>query len=481
VLPATTDPTTSPQGVTYRVTEFIEGASQNVYEIEVPHTAVGGTVDLGELAVVVDQALTYYRGPSYNVVYRLLMKLRQGLSDASIVVVGDSTGDATDEWVYRLAVRIGELYPTYTVVYTNWANTAATSYSGVTTLQEGTGDVTLTIWNMSVGGKDTYFALAPHFQAKIVEPQGDLYIINHGHNEGAISATNTAEMFFARYVALTESIRDAVPSAALLCIAQNPRPVNTYQAARALQIQLACELLGYGFVSVLQAFYDYGDDWGTALVDADTVHPNAAGQELWFETIWPLFQWVPGVQGVQGTQTRTGGQSSFQDGIVRNLIPDITPADWDPQSGPPPGWTATNVTLSKDTTNAIGERDYGLRMEANGPGNALIFCDVENYAAYIGKPLLLHGEVLNHRGSANTLDGVFGLGDGVATAVSRGDEFGWGNFSHRALPFVESVGAERLRVSIYAAFGGSATGDAAITLGSLSMHTGIIPRTAVNL
>ena len=58
-LTATDDATTQPTGVTYEVTENITGAGQNKYNIEVPASSVGGTLDLADIAPAVTPITSY--------------------------------------------------------------------------------------------------------------------------------------------------------------------------------------------------------------------------------------------------------------------------------------------------------------------------------------------------------------------------------------------------------------------------------------
>jgi hypothetical protein len=65
-LTATTDSTTSPTGVTYEVTENINGAGQNKYNIAVPHNQPGATLDLADVTPATTPIASYnYATQSY--------------------------------------------------------------------------------------------------------------------------------------------------------------------------------------------------------------------------------------------------------------------------------------------------------------------------------------------------------------------------------------------------------------------------------
>ena len=58
-LTATNDTTTSPSGVTYEVTENIDLAGQNKYNIEVPYNSPGLTLDLADITPAINPITSY--------------------------------------------------------------------------------------------------------------------------------------------------------------------------------------------------------------------------------------------------------------------------------------------------------------------------------------------------------------------------------------------------------------------------------------
>lgn len=61
-LYATDAPGISPSGVTYTVTENLDGAPTRSYAVTIPYDAAGGTVDLADLAPVSSSTITYAEG-----------------------------------------------------------------------------------------------------------------------------------------------------------------------------------------------------------------------------------------------------------------------------------------------------------------------------------------------------------------------------------------------------------------------------------
>ena len=61
-LTATDDSTTQPTGVTYEVTENIDGAGQNKYNIAVPENSIAGTLDLADITPATTPITSYNYG-----------------------------------------------------------------------------------------------------------------------------------------------------------------------------------------------------------------------------------------------------------------------------------------------------------------------------------------------------------------------------------------------------------------------------------
>jgi hypothetical protein len=70
----------------------------------------------------------------------LLAALQDAQGDVAVSVVGDSTGDAVDEWFYLLAQALAAKYPAFTVKHRVWSD-AAQAFGAPTTIQTGTGGV----------------------------------------------------------------------------------------------------------------------------------------------------------------------------------------------------------------------------------------------------------------------------------------------------------------------------------------------------
>jgi hypothetical protein len=92
------------------------------------------------------------------------------------------------------------------------------------------------------------------------------------------------------YFKLTRKITNSFPDASLILIGQNPKnPSNIYFQDGLMNVKSImdlCDKEGYGFINVMQRFFDYGDY--LPLLGDDT-HPNAMGQTLWIEAVKESF------------------------------------------------------------------------------------------------------------------------------------------------------------------------------------------------
>jgi hypothetical protein len=205
------------------------------------------------------------------------------------VVLGDSTGDQTTEWVYRVAQALGTRYPAYRVEYAGWMDRIASwihraAYDSRSWWPTGTvvqpgnpGTATLEMWNGSVAGTREDYPVGTRLKTIVTDNEPDLVFISYGHNSGP-----NIQQFALRYQALVDRVQEAVPDTELALIAQNPSTHNTWQQQRAVEISRIADLEGAAFVNVCQAFVDTGN---VAAFEPDGVHPNAAGQALWQNTV----------------------------------------------------------------------------------------------------------------------------------------------------------------------------------------------------
>lgn len=294
---------------------------------------------------------------------RLLGTLKSGLSDANIVVLGDSTGASTTpgRWVELLTNQLAADWPAYTTIRHDWDNTSKT-YLTSTTVRTGTGAQTLHVYNGSVSGSQTDYPIASYRDTLWSNIQPDVILVNYGHNDGTAVSSEITRW---RMLILLDALSRACATASIIFMSQNPRTdAPTISALRAADYRELAQLRGFGFIDVQQAFADLGNQavWSTYLLP-DGLHPAAAtdtglnnGQDLWFRTVYRSFRYSPRLTPTPQTQSGVFTQA-------RSFLANSDFADF--WGGVLPGWTATNATLVPDTTNFENPANgYGVRIQS---------------------------------------------------------------------------------------------------------------------
>lgn len=238
----------------------------------------------------------------------LMSRLALGKEGASILVLGDSTGDETTtqgRWVLKLAQYLAAKFPAYTVNFRQYNAATGSALSDSLpvgaydalgsgqsqVVQTGTGagnaggPFVLDVYNGSVSGSaPAYHVLSTRWPT--VTPTSaapNLVIINHGHNIGG--ADGEGARFYVTQ--LTRAVTAKFPLAGVLLTAQNPRDPAQGEYAndllRARAMIYAAALGGFGVINILQRFWNnpsYASQWL-----ADGLHPNAAGSLQWFQEV----------------------------------------------------------------------------------------------------------------------------------------------------------------------------------------------------
>lgn len=199
-----------------------------------------------------------------------LPKLTDQSQPFRLLVIGDSTGNDADEWVAITARQLSTAYGRDVKLRT-WD--PATMGFDREMAAPGTGEE-LTIFNFSAPGEGPKYAYR-NLEA-LADKNPDLVIINHGHNSAAIQS---------ELEALLGELTDLwteVP--ALVVVDQNPRTDNVQQSDAAAA-GIAAFSSAHPDVTVVDVRSAFADGDLVALL-RDGLHPNAAGSQLWAETMW---------------------------------------------------------------------------------------------------------------------------------------------------------------------------------------------------
>ena len=394
-----------------------------------------------------------------------LARLKRNLEDVTLLVVGDSTGNATDEWIYLLTQYLATQWPTHTVSYQLWDNTGL-AYGSATTVQTGTGSNTLHVYNASVPGWNCLDPLVS-LPAIAGAVQPHLTLVSLGHNEADFALYNGfRSILYGRYIGLTESITAMCPTTALVCVLQNPTTINTNQALRASVYEQIAAARGYGIIDVHQAFIDAGIPAAWFL---DTVHPNATGELVWAGVVQSYFQYAPGASPLPRAT------SSFLQPAEQMLV------NGDFQffsAATPDSWTNTGATCSKDTTNKESPNGYAVRIQSAGASAAYLYQELSaaQLASLKGKYVTLAVRLRNNAATQVSTHARIAIAIGgqaspvsFATTLTAANVFMW-----QVVTAYVPTGATYVRAFLYSDSSTTATGD--VTVDRVVLARGSMPR-----
>jgi hypothetical protein len=300
----------------------------------------------------------YDQSPWRLLAARLWQHVDQGV-DFNLIVKGDSTGDSTAEWVYLFATLLAQSAPTHSVKYRLY--TDASGWGAETDISTGTGAGVIYIHNASVpGSTDRYFQGGKGVAVDSITPTGGYHgqIANFGHNGGSV-AVFTEKVWTEYHVEGLAVFKERQPAAVLVATQQNPKLGTDVEQAVSLNshrgMANACRLLGVGMLSVSDAFLSLGD---FSPLMADNTHPNAAGMKLWAGLAFLALR-RPSILSLGVSQN-----DNFFSGV--NILPNPNFAVPAAQGAAlPGGWSATGVTVTRDTTYT-DKGPWSLKLVSDG-------------------------------------------------------------------------------------------------------------------
>ena len=191
-------------------------------------------------------------------------------SGASVLVYGDGTGDATDEWVAVWARD--HLATTATVSYSAW-DRASGRYA--TAIQYGTTGPAIHVWNASIRSPD--MALEPARVAHAWQTPS-LVMLSYGHRR--TPSTITAQMD-----AELAAIRAKSATVPIVVMIQNPDRADTatIQQQNTQKIQAWSAAHGFATVDIYSAFMADPTPRNTMVLSDGS--PSPQGSQLWATTL----------------------------------------------------------------------------------------------------------------------------------------------------------------------------------------------------
>lgn len=402
---------------------------------------------------------------SAPVMQGVIQRLAAGITDVTIVVVGDSTGNGTDEWFYLAMVDLQALYPAYTLKYATWSD-ATKSYSALSTVEDGSGSFNINAYNGSTDGKSFVYSCGNNIAKQVGEILPHLIFINYGHNEGSTGSEAAYELTKSVALSLTEPLRVVAPEATLVIMSQNPRydagVTANISGHRALRFRQIAEMRGYGFVDICKVFLDTGSPEDYIL--AGGVHPNSDGNRLWTDAIVTLFL----------TRVNAQPRQAQPSSLATPSINLLKNGDFASFASPPTltNWTPDNCTLSKETTLFESQNLYSVRLQATAPGSqSQIYQDI-NKNLVLGQYITAAARIRVPAGQAGSVGriAISYTGGGV---TQRGyliyDEWFWVVVSAR-IPITSSF----VRIRLYADSG--TAGGADMYADRIVCARGLLPR-----
>lgn len=202
----------------------------------------------------------------------------QLVSDAdslNISVLGDSTGNDSNEWVQLWAKRLAG--DNAKVMLYRW-DTADRMWSKSPAIF-GDGDREVTIWNAASAGATPKYALD---NTDVFPDEADLLITNYGHNGTASGVRSYLSQ-------ILDEADDRWDDPSKVVTVQNPGggAAEEKSATNHVVVRDVAKSHGLPVIDVNNAFVESDKELETLLID--DVHPNSDGSALWVETVTEFF------------------------------------------------------------------------------------------------------------------------------------------------------------------------------------------------
>lgn len=288
--------------------------------------------------------------------------------DAQLVVIGDSTGDETTEWVRQWPEqKISPRYPNLKVVYRLYDYTNNV-WGNAVTIQEGTSGAngTLTVYNFSVGGtQPSYFAASRKSVFNGLSP--DLVIWNHGHNTELTYLVRTyAVRVASSFLTGWETFRLLFPNCPHAAILQNPKQDDN---SRAIVVSTETTKAGlYGDVTLIDVYSQFIADGKPASYYKDMastkIHPSDLGEAIFIDKVDAAY--------IAAAPSPIAVAPAFLATATTNLLSNGDFSAW--PGSVPTGWTANNgAVTAKETTNvdSVNGRTQCVALTGNATNSRI--------------------------------------------------------------------------------------------------------------
>jgi len=412
---------------------------------------------------------------------RLFAILANGQGSACILVVSDSTAAGNAQWPALVTDWLAHRHPRHDVWFRPW-NYQSETYDPPQQRQvgaatgEGVPPPSLTVHNLSVGGKSTDYALGCIAQG-VAAIQPDLIFVAHGLNEASRTVPPPdCDQYRAHYLALTETLAASAPQAGMILVLQNPETTSTVMSERNAEYTRVAQLRRCAVIDVHGAFLAH-QDWQTELM-RDARHPNADGQALWAGVVQRALDSAAVPAGsVFGRRA-----SSLLERPGTQLLSHARVADWNDTF--PPGWSVHNAVVSPGGRLGAVAADQAAYLQARITGEGL--------ARIRGGRLTVSARVCVPQEDAAAASGLLEIDDHREEALPPGGSSGGGprvqrsrvatlriaSFVWVCATAVVHPRSRAVSIRLYASVGG-ASAPAEVVVESVTAVPGLVPRNLV--
>lgn len=277
--------------------------------------------------------------------------------DVNLLFIGDSTGDATNEWIYLFAQWLATEYPTHSVSYRLW-NTGSSAYAAAKAISTGSGANTICIWNASVAGTTPIHHMGSNFAAAIADTNPDLIVWSHGHNLLHSDYYDRAE-----FVGPMDQVRMALPSVPHAAVRQNPRRDDSLMAITVGALDALAE--DYGDLALIDTYSLFIAQGKAGALYADNLHPSAAGSQLFLQAAKTA--WNGSRAGDSPAVT-----DAFLESLGTNLLANANFADPSYVGGTPTGWYVTgDAVCTLETTIVDAGKSQCMKVASTASSSGL--------------------------------------------------------------------------------------------------------------
>src|SRR4030095_3036396 len=475
--------------------------SPEIRQILVDSDEVQNAIASGVEAQVVNDSPTkaaldanYLAGPATAAAgtHRYLSLEAEDQRDLNELWIGDSLGNETIEHINLLFQARAALNPSRSYVTHLIDPSTGLTWGSPVTIQTGTGTGNSSggpfvthLWNFSVSGMNLSYGMGSRYPV-LLATSPDIVVLLHGKNEGTTAGGSLDVHWRTQYLAFTETIKQDLPFADLVCVLQIPNRDDKEMAKKNRVYAQVAAMRGYGVIDLHRLFLTTIAKAGGSLVQymkSDGIHPTTSadapapnGSALMAQLelpFWTHNDSTGAIRAQQPSSLETNGDQLITNGDF---------SIW--TSTLPSGWESNNATVTKDTRSGYFEsvtgNGYGCRVQAIDASSAAYIrmsFDSAFRTKWAGKPItaIVRVRCDTKTPTDSVTQGRIGWSDGVQSALNSNNyAYARDGFHYRVLTFTPSVGAGYLRLTLWA--DSAAISNADVTFDRVWVVPGVLPR-----